>query len=100
MKTDALEIESFECVWDAICSSPQEANEMCARSDLFSAIERIVLSEGSRPAEFARRHQVSVKTVRQILTHRFNELSLKDLLDLAASLGFRPVIRLQKRQGI
>jgi predicted XRE-type DNA-binding protein len=95
-----LQTESFECVWDAICKTPQEANELRARSDVMMAIGKIIRKNAWRPAEAARMCGVPVPRMRRFLKHGFNDFSLKDLLDMAACLGYRPNVTLQKRRAL
>ena len=95
-----LQSETFECVWDAICKTPQEANELRARSDVMRAIEKIIKENAWKPAEAARLCGISLSRMRRFLKHGFSEFSLTDLLDMAACLGYRPNVTLQKRRAL
>ncbi len=62
------------------------------------AIEDIIKKNEWKPAEAARLCGIPVMRMRGFLKHRFNDFSLKDLLDMAACLGYRPNVTLQKRR--
>jgi predicted XRE-type DNA-binding protein len=95
-----FQMESFECAWDAICKTPHEANELRARSDIMMAIENITKENAWKPAEAARLCGIPLSRMRRFLKHGFNDFSLTDLLDMAACLGYRPNVTLQKRRAL
>ena len=78
---------SFKSVWDAIESSPAEAANMKARSDVLIAIRKVVEAWNVTQAEAAQRLGINQPRVNDLLRGRIDKFSLDALMNLAARAG-------------
>jgi len=79
--------QRFKSVWDAIESSPTEAANMKARSDVLIAIRKVVDGWNVTQAEAAKRLGISQPRVNDLLRGRIDKFSLDALMNLAAGAG-------------
>ena len=84
---DAMTIEVFESVWDALEDTPMEAENMKLRSRLMIAIREAVSAWGVTQAEAARRLGVTQPRLNDLLRGRVGKFSLDALVALAARAG-------------
>jgi predicted XRE-type DNA-binding protein len=79
--------QRFKSVWDAIESSPTEAANMKARSDVLIAIRKVVDGWNVTQAEAAKRLGINQPRINDLLRGRVDKFSLDALMNLAARAG-------------
>jgi predicted XRE-type DNA-binding protein len=84
---DAMTIEVFESVWDALEDTPTEAENMRLRSSLMIAISETVSGWRVTQTEAARRLGVTQPRLNDLLRGRVGKFSLDSLVALAARAG-------------
>src|ERR1700740_2116092 len=84
---DAMTIEVFESVWDALEDTPTEAENMKLRSSLMIAISEAVSGWRVTQTEAARRLAVTQPRLNDLLRGRVGNFSLDALVALAARAG-------------
>ena len=77
----------FASVWDALADSPAEAANMRLRSELMIAIGQAVADWSTTPAAAARRLELTLPRLNDLVRGRIDEFSLDDLAVLAARAG-------------
>ncbi|MDQ0325860.1 putative XRE-type DNA-binding protein [Rhodopseudomonas julia] len=78
-------MERYDCVWEALCATPEEAREMRARSNLMVHLDRFL-----SPLSDARVQQlldVSEDRVQALRCGKLQQFSLAELTVLAARTG-------------
>ena len=90
-----LKVEKFASVWDAIASSPEEAANLRARSELMIQIIGIIEKNGWTQAEAAKRCGVTQPRINDLLRGRISRFSLDALVNIAAALGRKVKVRLE-----
>lgn len=80
-----MEVQSFDNVWDAICQTPEEAEDLKARSELLSVLDQRVRSWGVQQRTIARRLGVTRARVTAMLRGKLGEFSLDDLVALTVA---------------
>ncbi|MBI3678085.1 MAG: XRE family transcriptional regulator [Proteobacteria bacterium] len=86
----------FASVWDAIESSPAQAANLKARSDLMMAIRKIVDGWDATQAEAAKRLRISQPRLNDLLRGRIDKFSLDALMNLAAQAGLSVQVRIRR----
>ncbi len=76
-------------VWDALASSPAEAENLKLRAKLMHEIAAIIRAKGWTQAEAARRCRVSQPRINDLLRGRISRFSLDALVNLATALDRR-----------
>jgi predicted XRE-type DNA-binding protein len=84
---DAMTIEVFESVWDALEDTPTEAENMKLRASLMIAISEVVSGWRVTQTEAARRLGVTQPRLNDLLRGRVGKFSLDALVALAARAG-------------
>ena len=84
---DAMTIEVFESVWDALEDTPTEAENMKLRSSLMIAISEAVSAWQVTQADAAKRLGVTQPRLNDLLRGRVGKFSLDALVALAARAG-------------
>ncbi len=79
--------QRFKSVWDAIETSPAEAANMKARSDIMIAIREVVDGWKVTQAEAAERLGITQPRLNDLLRGRLDKFSLDALMNLAARAG-------------
>ncbi len=79
--------QRFRSVWDAIESSPAQAANMKARSEMMLAIRDTVASWGTTQAAAAKRLGLTQPRMNDLMRGRINKFSLDALINLAARAG-------------
>ncbi len=80
-----MEVASFDDVWDAICDTPEEAEDMKARSELLSVLNKQVRSWNIQPRAIAKRLGITRLRATAMLKGKLGEFSLNDLVTLTAA---------------
>jgi predicted XRE-type DNA-binding protein len=86
----------FASVWDAIEDTPQEATSMKARSTLMMELRTIIEERGMTQNEAAALFGVTQPRVSDLMRGKINLFSLDTLMDMAATAGMSPVIKVSK----
>ena len=89
--------ERFESVWDALETSPAEAANMRARSELMIAIQVQLEGWGVTQAAAAKRLGVSQPRLNDLIRGRINKFSLDALMSLAIGAGLKVEWRVTPR---
>jgi predicted XRE-type DNA-binding protein len=79
--------QRFKSVWDAIESSPAEAANMKARSDVMIAIREVVDEWKVTQAEAAKKLGITQPRLNDLVRGRIDKFSLDALMSLAARAG-------------
>lgn len=88
--------EMFASVWDALEDSPAEAANMRLRSQLMIAVQEAVASWNMPQAETARRLDVTLPRLNDLLQGRIGNFSLDALMSLAARAGLSVRVRIER----
>jgi predicted XRE-type DNA-binding protein len=89
--------QRFKSVWDAIESSPTEAANMKARSDVLMAIRKVVDGWEITQAEAARRLGINQPRMNDLLRGKIEKFSLDALMNLAARAGLSVQVKVVRR---
>ena len=84
----------FRTVWDAIETSPEEAANMKARSDVLIAIRQTIDDWNVTQSAAARRLGITQPRLNDLMRGRVNKFSLDALTNLAARAGLSVRIRI------
>lgn len=88
--------QRFASVWDAIEDTPQEAASMKARSTLMMALSDAIQEQGMTQTEAAALFGVTQPRISDLMRGKFNLFSLDSLMDMAATAGMSPVVKVSK----
>jgi len=86
----------FASVWDAIENTPHEAATMKARSALMMELADVIQTSGMTQAEAAELFGVTQPRVSDLVRGKVNLFSLDTLMDMAATAGMAPVVKVSK----
>lgn len=89
--------QRFKSVWDAIESSPTEAANMKARSDVLMAIRKVVDGWDVTQAEAARKLGINQPRMNDLLRGKIDKFSLDALMNLAARAGLSVQVKVVRR---
>ena len=79
--------QRYKSVWDAIESSPADAANMKARSDVMLAIQGVIGKWKLTQAEAAKRLGITQPRLNDLVRGRIDKFSLDALMNLAARAG-------------
>lgn len=85
MKTESP--DTFTSVWDALADTPEDAANLCARSDLMQQITDIIESNHWTQAQAAQHCKITQPRINDLLRGRIARFSLDALVNIATSLG-------------
>ena len=88
--------QRFTSVWDAIEDTPQQAANMKARSGLMMELSAVIQKSGMTQAEAAELFGVTQPRVSDLMRGKLNLFSLDTLMNMAATAGMCPVVRVSK----
>ncbi|MBV1835748.1 helix-turn-helix domain-containing protein [Acetobacter estunensis] len=88
--------QCFDSVWDAICDTTEEAENMKLRTEVMAALERFVKDNGLTQVRAAAAFGVTQPRVSDLMRRKFDRFSLDSLLAMATRAGLRAHITLQK----
>lgn len=86
----------FSSVWDAIENTPQEAASMKARSRLMMELSAVIQERGMTQADAAELFGVTQPRISDLVRGKLHLFSLDTLMDMAATAGMAPVVKLSK----
>lgn len=87
--------QTFTSVWDAIETTPQEAENMKLRSSLMMALEKHIRSQSWTQAQAAKRLGVTQPRISDLYRGKINLFSLDMLVNMAVSAGLHVEMRVQ-----
>ena len=90
----------FASVWDAIEDTPQEAASMKARSALAMELSVIIQERGMTQSEAAEFFGVTQPRISALKRGKLNLFSLDTLMDMAATAGMAPVVKLSRPRTV
>lgn len=88
--------QRFVSVWDAIEDTPQEAASMRARSSLMMNLAEVIRQQGMTQAEAAALFGVTQPRMSDLMRGKVNLFSLDTLIDMAATAGMGPTVKVSK----
>ena len=88
--------QRFTSVWDALENTPQEAASMKARSALMMALAEVIRERGITQGEAAALFGVTQPRVSDLVRGKINLFSLDTLIDMAATAGMAPMVKVSK----
>ncbi len=86
----------FASVWDAIEDTPQQAASMRARADLMISLTEFIRQQGMTQPQAAELFGVTQPRVSDLMRGKVNLFSLDTLIDMAATAGMGPVVKVSK----
>lgn len=86
----------FASVWDAIEDTPQDVASMKARSTLMMELSNVIQQQGITQAEAAALFGVTQPRISDLMRGKLNLFSLDTLMDMAATAGMSPVVKVSK----
>jgi predicted XRE-type DNA-binding protein len=94
-----LQIRSFECVWDALADTPEEAANLRMRSDLMHKISVFIGTKNWTQSEAAKACGVTQPRINDLLRGKIARFSVDALVNIAASLGQRVQVELVEQEA-
>ena len=91
-----MKSKRFANVWDAIEDTPQAAASMKARSTLMMELSSYIERHGLTQAQAADLLGVTQPRISDLMRGKINLFSLDMLLNMAASAGMSPVLKLSR----
>ena len=88
--------QRFTSVWDALADTPQEAASMRARSALMMSLTEVIREQGMTQVQAAELFGVTQPRVSDLMRGKFNLFSLDTLIDMAATAGMVPIVKVSK----
>lgn len=86
----------FTSVWDAIEDTPQGAASMKARSALMMALSAAIQESGMTQGDAAELFGVTQPRISDLMRGKVNLFSLDTLIDMAATAGMAPTVKVTK----
>ena len=87
--------DRLESVWDAIADMPEEAANLCVRSELIDKISELIATNGWIQVETAVQCGLTQPRISDLLCGRISRFSLYALVNIAAALGQRMHVELE-----
>ncbi len=91
-----IEKQRFNSVWDALEDTPQQAACMRARSELMMNLTDIIRELGMTQGEAAALFGVTQPRISDLTRGKITLFSLDTLIDMAATAGMRPTVKVSK----
>jgi len=88
--------QRFNSVWDAIEDTPQQAASMRARSELMMNLTEVIRERGMTQGDAAALFGVTQPRISDLMRDKVNLFSLDTLIDMAATAGMRPTVKVSK----
>lgn len=89
----------FTSVWDAIEDTPQASASMKARSALLIELRTVIEDRGMTQGEAAALFGVTQPRISDLVRGKINLFSLDTLMDMAATAGMSPTVKVSKPRG-
>lgn len=88
--------QRFGSVWDAIEDTPQQAASMRARSELMMNLTEVIRERGMTQGDAAALFGVTQPRISDLMRGKINLFSLDTLIDMAATAGMSPTVKVSK----
>lgn len=88
--------QKFASVWDAIEDTPQQAASMRARSELMMSLTEVIRERGMTQGDAAALFGVTQPRMSDLMRGKINLFSLDTLIDMAATAGMSPTVKVSK----
>lgn len=95
-----MKSQKFTSIWDAIEDTPQAAASMKARSTLLMELANVIQQRGMTQAEAAELFGVTQPRISDLMRGKINLFSLDMLVNMAATAGMSPVVKLSKPKAL
>ena len=95
-----MKSEKFTSVWDAIEDTPQAAASMKARSALMMELAKLIDTQGITQAQAAELFGVTQPRVSDLIRGKIALFSLDMLMNMAATAGMSPVVKLSRPRAL
>lgn len=92
--------QRFASVWDAIEDTPQQAASMRARSELMMSLTEVIRESGMTQGYAATLFGVTQPRMSDLMRGKINLFSLDTLIDMAATAGMCPTVKVSKPKAI
>ena len=92
--------QRFSSVWDAIEDTPQQAASMRARSELMMNLTEVIRERGMTQGDAAALFGVTQPRVSDLMRGKINLFSLDTLIDMAATAGMSPTVKVSKPKAV
>jgi len=92
--------QRFASVWDAIEDTPQQAASMRARSELMMSLTEVIRERGMTQGDAAAMFGVTQPRMSDLMRGKINLFSLDTLIDMAATAGMSPTVKVSKPKAI
>ena len=99
MKPPASENLRFDNVWDALCDTPEQAQNMRLRAELMHGIHQTLTRRGLSQAEAARLCGITAPRMNNLMVGRISRFSLDALVNIAAALGLHLHLQLPEDEA-
>lgn len=91
-----MKTEKFDSVWDAICETTAEAENLKARSALMMALEEHIKAKGWTQKEAGKRLGITQPRVSDLMRGKINLFSLDSLINMLANAGLHVEMRIKE----
>ena len=95
-----MKSQTFTSIWDAIEDTPQAAASMKARSTLLMELANFIQKRGMTQDEAAELFGVTQPRISDLMRGKINLFSLDMLMNMAATAGMSPVVKLSKPKAL
>jgi len=92
--------QRFSSVWDAIEDTLQQAASMRARSELMMNLTEVIRERGMTQGEAAALFGVTQPRISDLMRGKINLFSLDTLIDMAATAGMSPTVKVSKPKAV
>ena len=90
----------FSSVWDAIEDTPQQAANLRVRSELMMNLTEVIRERGMTQGDAATLFGVTQPRVSELMLGKINLFSLETLIDMAATAGMSPTVKVSKPKAV
>jgi predicted XRE-type DNA-binding protein len=93
-------VNRYTSVWDALEDTPQASASMKARSTLMIELRTVIEERGMTQGEAAALFGVTQPRISDLVRGKINLFSLDTLMDMAATAGMSPTVKVSKPRGV
>ena len=95
-----MDKQRFVSVWDALEDTTQQAASMKARSELMMNLSEVIRERGMTQGEAAALFGVTQPRISDLMRGKINLFSLDTLIDMAATAGMSPMVKVSKPRAV
>ena len=93
-----MDMHTYRNVWDAIASTPVEAENLKLRSQLMMTLEQYIVREGITQEEAAQRLGVSRPRVSDLVRGHIDKFTIDKLVNMAARVGLTATLTVKRER--